>query len=119
MDRKNILKINVFAAVLVILMSIGTICAVCLLRAREKDHGVAFDPSAKPKEEVVNVTPDTVYILREHEGKLCVFDQGGNMLERLDVPLVALPTADRQKLSDGITVNGDAELARLKEDFTG
>ena len=119
MDRKNIFRINILAAFLVILLSIGTICAVCLLRAREKDHDVAFDPSGKAEEEVVNVKPDAVYIIREHMGELCVFDQGGNMLERLDVPLIALPAADRQRLTDGITVNGDAELARIKEDFTG
>ncbi|MDR1805285.1 MAG: hypothetical protein LBQ80_00735 [Clostridium sp.] len=60
------------------------------------------------------------YVLREYNGGLAVFtEQGGEPLEKYDVPVDSLPELDRELLREGLWANGREELRRLVEDYTG
>lgn len=46
-----------------------------------------------------------------------VYDADGMLLEVLDTPVFALPSADRERLAVGIEVQGDEALAQILEDL--
>ena len=59
------------------------------------------------------------YSLREHEGKLAVFETGREEpLRILDLDVRMLPPYDQGLLRAGIDAADERELARLLEDYT-
>ena len=62
----------------------------------------------------------SLYTLREHEGKIGIFESGeATPLQILDVYVFTLPEADRLALRSGIRVYSSDALRSLIEDFTG
>lgn len=61
------------------------------------------------------------YIVGEHEGYIAVFyqvEQAGISLKQVtDTPVSALSSEDRQKIENGIYVDGEYELAKVLEDY--
>ena len=55
--------------------------------------------------------------IREADGKIGVFTEDGFLIRTIDVIIQTLPEADREALSQGITVNSWRELISLIEDF--
>lgn len=63
--------------------------------------------------------PGTVYRLREYQGKLAVFLVGESDPQQIiDLDIRLLPPYDQGQLRTGIPAQGEAELARLIEDYT-
>ena len=60
-----------------------------------------------------------IFVLREFEGKIAVYDEGGTMLHWVDTNLALLPTSERQALSEGITVEGRTALLSCLLDYAG
>ena len=60
-----------------------------------------------------------IFVLREFEGKIAVYDENGTMLHWVDANLALLPTSERQALSEGITVEGRTALLSCLLDYAG
>ena len=68
--------------------------------------------------DIVSETPTIYAWVREHEEKIGVFDQNGTLLEVWNVYTKTLPKADRVMLREGVALYSEAELVRLREDYT-
>jgi hypothetical protein len=63
---------------------------------------------------------ETLYTLKEHEGKLALFVDGSSVPSQIfDTPTELLPEYDREMLKDGIVVNNETDLQKLIEDYDG
>ena len=58
-----------------------------------------------------------IFVLREFEGKLGVYDESGVMLHWVELDLALLPQSERQALSEGITVEGRMALLSYLLDY--
>lgn len=76
----------------------------------------AAAPAAAPARPLS--APAAVYLVRDLDGYVAVFSgSSGDLLRRTDYPIAALPLADRTKLTQGIPVDSDEDLALLLEDY--
>ena len=64
-------------------------------------------------------SPAVLYTVREHEGKIGVWNSDGKLRMIIDVSVSSLPDADRDELSGGFTVSSEEELMALVEDYSG
>lgn len=70
----------------------------------------------------VEGTSSEVFLLKEYQGFLAVFEEDISKKMRLkeltDVPVSVLPETERNQLAEGIYVLGEENLVRLLSDFT-
>ena len=64
-------------------------------------------------------TDEQIFVLREYEGVIGVFDSSGVLVDIINVQVISLPEADRQMLESGISAFSRGELLSLIEDYTG
>lgn len=63
---------------------------------------------------------DTEYIMRDYNGKVAVFREGANTPDEVfDVFTNSLPPDEHERLINGITIQGDEELQKMIEAYTG
>lgn len=62
---------------------------------------------------------EEIFILREYEGVIGVFDNAGVLTDVIDVQVKSLPETDREMLEAGIYAFSRGELIALIEDYTG
>lgn len=62
---------------------------------------------------------EILYIAKEYENKIGIFDTSGRLLRSIDIYTKALPKADRALLREGIELRSEAELISLIEDYSG
>ena len=60
----------------------------------------------------------TGWILREYEGRIGIFDQGGALIYLLETYVKTLPRADQALLREGIYTENEERLYALIEDYT-
>lgn len=60
----------------------------------------------------------TVYILKEYNGNIGIFDSSGVLIDLINVSTKSLPEADRNMLRTGIYAFSRNELISLIEDYT-
>lgn len=61
---------------------------------------------------------ETVYILKDYNGQIAVFEQGKTEPFKITDALTAnLPQVDQDDIRQGITLNGKKELNRALEDY--
>lgn len=73
-------------------------------------------PEQEPQE---SQEPEYVYMLREYEGRIGVFQYGSEEPEQiLDVPVKYLPEYDQVQMAQGIPCHSYQELTALMEDYT-
>ncbi|MBQ8824906.1 MAG: hypothetical protein IJZ64_06725 [Ruminococcus sp.] len=73
----------------------------------------------KEQDEVTSM-PQYGYTLKEYEGYLALFrGESETPYQRLDMPVNMLSEYDRKLMEEGISVETEAELRVLLEDFTG
>ena len=58
------------------------------------------------------------YLMREHEGKVAVFNEDGTVYRIFEVNVSLLPEYDKILLKEGIEIAGDGELRARIEDYT-
>ncbi|MGI6167138.1 MAG: hypothetical protein ACOYIA_03260 [Eubacteriales bacterium] len=63
-------------------------------------------------------TGEQVFVLREYEGVIGVFDSSGVLVDIINVKVMSLPEADRKMLESGIYAFSRGELLSLIEDYT-
>ena len=61
----------------------------------------------------------TVFILREYNGYIGIFDSSGVLIDLINVSTKSLPEADRNMLRTGIYAFSRNELISIIEDYTG
>ncbi len=64
-----------------------------------------------------SVSQDTVYTVREHMGKVCIFTSDGKLFYTVDVYVKTLPDADRRLLEEGFEIIGNAALGEIIQDY--
>lgn len=99
MRRKRVLVLS--AAILSAIC-----CAVCAAAAPGKESQALCSTSEE----------QDVYTLMEHEGSICVFQNGGIMLDS-GIDAGGLRKKDRQMLESGITASSYDEILGMLEDF--
>lgn len=73
----------------------------------------------KLSSETTAAEEEAMYMLKEYNGVIGVFDMSGVLTDIIDVEIKSLPEADRVMLSAGIPAHSNRELASLIEDYTG
>ena len=59
-----------------------------------------------------------VYILKEYNGIIGVFDERGNLMKTINTAISSLSAQDREQLAQGIITTSNQELAGLIEDLS-
>jgi len=96
------------------------LCAICGVTVALLMTAVSVVPTSTAPTSTVKTVPTTaVYrVIRLWEGQVAVFDPHSNTPERLyDAAWRSLPTAEQQRLRDGIEVENEAALMRALEDY--
>ena len=62
---------------------------------------------------------EKVYAVREHMGKIGIFDKDGMLINVLDVYVKTLPEADKRMLEEGFEIVGEKQLNAIIEDYDG
>ncbi len=60
---------------------------------------------------------NTSFVLKEHEGKVAVFDMEENLLQTTSIPVNSLPELDKALLKGGIDIESETELKKALEDY--
>ncbi len=74
-------------------------------------------PETQRPEDSAEETRQALYLLAEHEGRIGVFDAGGELLRTLNVFVMTLPTSDREALTVGIPAYSWQEMCELTERY--
>jgi hypothetical protein len=84
-----------------------------------KTEEVYFYIDADKKAESDANEGEILYIAKEYENKIGIFDTSGRLLRSIDIYTKTLPKADRALLREGIELRSEAELISLIEDYSG
>ena len=57
------------------------------------------------------------YYIREHDGRVGIFNEDNVLIEMIDVYIKTLPEADKKLLKEGFSVIGEKALSAIKEDY--
>lgn len=84
---------------------------------------IIFSLSNQPETEktgtVLVTTPPIVYLLKEYNGKLAVFEQGSDLpYKEFDININTLSDYDKELLEIGITADSREKIRQLIEDYT-
>lgn len=60
---------------------------------------------------------NTGYVLKEHEGRVAVFDTNENLIEETSIYINSLPELDKALLKSGIDLDSETELKKALEDY--
>lgn len=60
-----------------------------------------------------------LFVAKEYEEKIGIFDIEGHLLQTIDTYTKTLPKTDRALLREGIELRSEAELIALIEDYSG
>ena len=76
------------------------------------------------KDEIKDTEPqetdtDKIYTVREHMGRIGIFDESGALVRVLEVYVRTLPEADKRMLKEGFEVVGTKQLNAIIEDYDG
>ena len=118
---KNKKLMWLFGSLSIAVICLVTVCSISLCTAAGIIRENAEAAKNADISDMITVVTDeeTIYFLREHNGKIGIFSEENKLIETLDVFVMTLPRTDREALTDGITVRGTDNLNALKEDFTG
>lgn len=69
--------------------------------------------------ETKDLDTDKIYTVREHMGRIGIFDESGALVRVLEVYVRTLPEADKRMLTEGFDVVGIKQLNAIIEDYDG
>lgn len=72
-------------------------------------------PESEAKTETIE---ERIWIIREYEGRIGIFSEGGVLLDVIDVYVKTLPETDKNLLRDGIRITSDQALRAIIEDYS-
>lgn len=71
-----------------------------------------------PPKDATEDSGEVLFIVREYEEKIGIFDRNGKLLRIIDIYTKTLPKTDRALLREGIELRSQAELDSLIEDYS-
>ena len=83
----------------------------------DRSDDIEIKVSSLIKEEAT--LTDNMFLLKEYNGIIGVFDEYGDLTDVIEVNVKSLPRQDQTMLSTGIWAASREELAALIEDYTG
>ncbi len=130
---KNENKAMMVVAAYILIMLIVSLVAISTVKKNatediipeknlETDMQIVYIPIYKTTEEYESDEAEPIektYILKEYQGKIGIYSDGGVLIDVLEVYIKLLPETDRNLLGEGIKVSGEAELHALIEDYMG
>lgn len=78
---------------------------------------ILIDAESDPNLE--GTTSEVLFVAKEYEEKIGIFDTEGHLLQTIDTYTKTLPKTDRALLREGIELRSEAELIALIEDYSG
>ena len=72
----------------------------------------------RPPKDTTEDSGEVLFIVREYEEKIGIFDRNGKLLRIIDIYTKTLPKTDRALLREGIELRSQAELDSLIEDYS-
>ena len=71
-----------------------------------------------PPKDATEDSGEVLFIVREYEEKIGIFDRNGKLLRIIDIYTKTLPKTDRALLREGIELRSQEELDSLIEDYS-
>ena len=89
----------------------------------ESVYDTDYDETEDDREEELEESNDEpeeerVWLIREYEERIGIFDENGALLDVIDVYVKTLPIADRSLLEEGFEVVGKQRLYSIIEDYS-
>ena len=72
----------------------------------------------KEEPQTTKTIGEVLFIVKEYEEKIGIFDPSGRLLQTIDIYTKTLPKTDRALLREGIELRSEAELSALIEDYS-
>ena len=72
----------------------------------------------KDTESTSSIPTEEIWIVKEHDRRIGIFSEDGELLELLEIYTNTLPKADQSLLREGITVTSRSALYALIEDYS-
>ena len=72
----------------------------------------------KDEEITTSTTTEEIWIVKEHDRRIGIFSEDGQLLELLEIYTNTLPKADQGLLREGISVTDRSALYALIEDYS-
>ncbi len=113
-----------FATISLLFLFLISVCALSLILFFK-----GSSDTAKPEPEYIYVYEDNrdtesaeavpkKWILREHEGRIGIFNEKNVLIQVIETYVKTLPLSDRSLLREGIEVYSEEALYSLIEDYT-
>lgn len=123
-----ILKITAIYAILMIAILVISLWFV--FNSRDINEVIIEESSIQTeyvyvvKDEIKDTEPqemdtDKIYTVREHMGRIGIFDESGTLIMTLEVYVRTLPEADKRMLEEGFEIVGEKQLNAIIEDYDG
>ena len=130
-DRNFFAVLSIYIALLVCIVAVGAYLIVNrsvetkyvtvteTSVATEKVYVWAYPTNISPKTES-NDEPEEerVWLIREYEERIGIFDENGALLDVIDVYVKTLPETDKNLLREGIRITSEQSLRAIIEDYS-
>ena len=127
-DRQLIALIGTYSAILLIVCILGI--SILSQKKNEPEPQLIVETVLKTEEVYVFVDAEgdqthsdnpaeVLFIAKEYEEKIGIFDTSGCLVQTIDIYTKTLPKTDRALLREGIELRSEDELISLIEDYSG
>ena len=84
----------------------------------EKETEYVYIYVKSDTESETNTNSNTVWIVKEYNERIGIYDSNGILLDVIETYVKTLPTTEQQLLKEGIEVSSEKELYSVIEDYT-
>ncbi len=96
----------------------GIILLSCVIVSSVVIPAKADNENIEMLTEAIEESQEDVYVLKNNEGMLCVYEKGEDKpVLNTDTNVSVLPKEDQKKLEEGIEVTGEKALHKALEDY--
>ena len=111
-------KKRLICAICLAVAAVGlTTVGILIFTAPQESALPLTTPDGSPSTDAVAPAED-IYVLREHEQRIGIFDADGQLIGTVNLPIVTLPRSEQDRLARGIEVFSREELERLIESYS-
>lgn len=118
-NHKSLFTASLIVSVVAVLISGLSLYFLFSITDQVSELRAGADRLSNSVAKLAETCPDSeeVFVLREFEGIIGVFDTSGVLIDVIDVQVISLPEADREMLQRGIYAFSRLELMSLIEDY--
>lgn len=127
-EGQLIALMGTYSAILLIVCILGI--SILSKNKNEPDTQIMVETVLQTEEVYILVDADSdqnhtetldavLFVAKEYEEKIGIFDIEGHLLQTIDTYTKTLPKTDRALLREGIELRSEAELIALIEDYSG